>query len=132
MVSAVFHSPLDATPAGVAQNAMNNVATNALPAGARAQKTLNPAPTPKATTAPGATAPAAPAARDWAALSRSFWLAVLPPLCGLGLLIGALLPAAAADCAKPLYLTFDTGHMGVAPLIAEVLQRQQVRGPDRL
>jgi len=88
MVSAVFHSPLDAAPAGVAQNAMNNVATNALPAGARAQKTLNPAPTPKATTAPGATAPAAPAARDWAALSRSFWLAVLPPLCGLGLLIG--------------------------------------------
>jgi peptidoglycan/xylan/chitin deacetylase (PgdA/CDA1 family) len=31
------------------------------------------------------------------------------------------------DCKKPLYLTFDTGHMGVAELIAEVLQRQQVR-----
>src|SRR5450830_888590 len=31
------------------------------------------------------------------------------------------------SCAKPLYLTFDTGHMGVAPLIAEVLKRQQVR-----
>lgn len=30
-------------------------------------------------------------------------------------------------CKHPLYLTFDTGHMGVAPLIAEVLQRQQVR-----
>jgi peptidoglycan/xylan/chitin deacetylase (PgdA/CDA1 family) len=30
-------------------------------------------------------------------------------------------------CAKPLYLTFDTGHMDVAPLIAEVLRRQQVR-----
>ena len=30
-------------------------------------------------------------------------------------------------CAKPLYLTFDTGHMEVAPLIAEVLKRQQVR-----
>ncbi len=30
-------------------------------------------------------------------------------------------------CDKPLYLTFDTGHMGVAPLIAEVLQRQQVK-----
>jgi nitrate/nitrite transport system permease protein len=26
--------------------------------------------------------------RDWSALSRSFWLAVLPPLCGLGLLVG--------------------------------------------
>lgn len=30
-------------------------------------------------------------------------------------------------CTRPLYLTFDTGHMGVAPLIAEVLRRQQVR-----
>jgi peptidoglycan-N-acetylmuramic acid deacetylase len=36
-------------------------------------------------------------------------------------------PLAAFACAKPLYLTFDTGHMGVAPLIAEVLHRQQVR-----
>lgn len=37
--------------------------------------------------------------------------------------------ASAADavgCAKPVYLTFDTGHMGVAPLVAEVLQRQKV------
>ncbi|MDB5944474.1 MAG: peptidase [Ramlibacter sp.] len=41
----------------------------------------------------------------------------------------ALLPqaAGAADCDKPVYLTFDTGHMGVAPLIADVLSRQQVR-----
>ena len=31
------------------------------------------------------------------------------------------------DCKKPLYLTFDTGHMEVAPLVAEVLKRQQVR-----
>lgn len=31
------------------------------------------------------------------------------------------------DCKKPLYLTFDTGHMEVAPLVAKVLQRQQVR-----
>lgn len=34
---------------------------------------------------------------------------------------------AAVSCQKPLYLTFDTGHMGVAPLVAEVLRRQQVR-----
>lgn len=34
---------------------------------------------------------------------------------------------AATECHKPLYLTFDTGHMGVADRIAEVLQRQQVR-----
>ena len=31
------------------------------------------------------------------------------------------------DCEKPLYLTFDTGHMGVAPLIADVLKRQDVK-----
>ena len=37
----------------------------------------------------------------------------------------AEIPAAA--CSKPVYLTFDTGHMEVAPLIADVLQRQQVR-----
>jgi peptidoglycan/xylan/chitin deacetylase (PgdA/CDA1 family) len=30
-------------------------------------------------------------------------------------------------CEKRLYLTFDTGHMGVAPLVAEVLARQQVK-----
>ena len=42
---------------------------------------------------------------------------------------GALLASlvAQAACERPLYLTFDTGHMGVAPLIAEVLARQQVR-----
>jgi len=33
----------------------------------------------------------------------------------------------AAGCDKPVYLTLDTGHMGVAPLVAEVLQRQQVK-----
>ena len=31
------------------------------------------------------------------------------------------------SCKKPVYLTFDTGHMGVADLVAEVLTRQQVR-----
>jgi peptidoglycan/xylan/chitin deacetylase (PgdA/CDA1 family) len=45
------------------------------------------------------------------------------------LLCAAALPAAPAEtpCAKPVYLTFDTGHMEVAPLVAEVLQRQQVK-----
>jgi peptidoglycan-N-acetylmuramic acid deacetylase len=33
----------------------------------------------------------------------------------------------APACHKPVYLTFDTGHMGVAPLIAEVLQRYHVK-----
>jgi peptidoglycan-N-acetylmuramic acid deacetylase len=30
-------------------------------------------------------------------------------------------------CDKPVYLTFDTGHMGVAPLVAEVLNRHGVK-----
>lgn len=52
--------------------------------------------------------------------------------CGLGALLALLCVAGRAatpeaGCGKPLYLTFDTGHMGVAPLIAEVLARQQVR-----
>lgn len=33
---------------------------------------------------------------------------------------------AVARCDKPVYLTIDTGHMGVAPLVAEVLARQRV------
>ncbi len=31
------------------------------------------------------------------------------------------------SCEKPVYLTFDTGHMAVAPLIADVLKRQDVK-----
>ncbi len=31
------------------------------------------------------------------------------------------------SCEKPVYLTLDTGHMAVAPLMAEVLKRQDVR-----
>lgn len=30
-------------------------------------------------------------------------------------------------CDKPLYLTFDTGHMDIAPFVADVLKRQQVK-----
>lgn len=33
----------------------------------------------------------------------------------------------AQACQKPVYLTFDTGHMGVADLVAEVLRRHDVR-----
>lgn len=41
----------------------------------------------------------------------------------------ALLSSARAqnDCKNSVYLTFDTGHMEVAPLVADVLRRQQVR-----
>lgn len=46
--------------------------------------------------------------------------------------LGALALWAAAAvaqpaCSKPVYLTFDTGHMGVAELVADVLRRQQVQ-----
>jgi peptidoglycan-N-acetylmuramic acid deacetylase len=34
---------------------------------------------------------------------------------------------AATPCGQPVYLTFDTGHMEVAPLIADVLARHQVK-----
>jgi peptidoglycan/xylan/chitin deacetylase (PgdA/CDA1 family) len=45
----------------------------------------------------------------------------------LALLVASLIcgPAQAA-CEKPVYLTLDTGHMGVAPLVADVLKRQHV------
>lgn len=35
--------------------------------------------------------------------------------------------SAAKACENPVYLTFDTGHMDIAPLVAEVLQRQNVK-----
>lgn len=35
--------------------------------------------------------------------------------------------AAAPACDKPVFLSFDTGHMGVAPLIAQTLQRFDAR-----
>ena len=85
MVSAVFHSPLDTAPAptpvsvpasGASGQAIDLIATGAVSTGTEGQKPSNtcaPPPTPK----------------DWAALSRAFWLAALPPLCGLGLLVGA-------------------------------------------
>ena len=38
-----------------------------------------------------------------------------------------LVAAAAVPCDKPLYLSFDTGHMGVAPLVADVLKQRGVR-----
>ena len=46
---------------------------------------------------------------------------VLTPLQAAPALVNPL-PA----CEKPVYLTFDTGHMGVAPLIAKVLREHQV------
>ena len=72
MVSAVFHSPLEAI---------------APPATSHASP-IGKAMSPPKTEAP--MAPAAVSARPSAASRdfRGFWMAVLPPLCGLGLLIG--------------------------------------------
>jgi len=65
-------------------------------------------------------------------------MGVLAGLLAAGCLAAAARPAAAAGgspgalagaapCARAVYLTFDTGHMGVAPLVAEVLKREGVR-----
>jgi len=57
------------------------------------------------------------------------------PLASVLLLTGACLSGAqtlasatlaTSACNKPVYLTFDTGHMGVAPLIGKVLKQHQV------
>jgi peptidoglycan/xylan/chitin deacetylase (PgdA/CDA1 family) len=67
-----------------------------------------------------------PERRPWAACAIRGGAAAL-----LALLALAAVPAwgqpPAAPCARPLYLTFDTGHMAVAPLVAEVLNRQGVK-----
>jgi peptidoglycan/xylan/chitin deacetylase (PgdA/CDA1 family) len=57
------------------------------------------------------------------------WITRLAEALGIGALALVALAATAAEppCSKPVYLTFDTGHMGVAPLIAQVLARQHVR-----
>jgi peptidoglycan-N-acetylmuramic acid deacetylase len=44
-----------------------------------------------------------------------------------GLALGVPWVNAAPVCEQPVYLTFDTGHMGVAPLIADVLKRHNVK-----
>jgi nitrate/nitrite transport system permease protein len=84
MVSAVFHTPLEPTSGlatGSTPTAMKNVATSPNDESTRGQNALKTA----AGTTTQASQPAA--GRDWAALSRSFWMAVLPPVCGLGLLV---------------------------------------------
>ncbi len=65
------------------------------------------------------------------------WLALASlPLRGragvgaLALALTAFIASAATAqpaCDKPVYLTFDTGHMGVAELVADVLKRNEVK-----
>ncbi|MFN3376210.1 MAG: nitrate ABC transporter permease [Burkholderiaceae bacterium] len=78
MVSAVFHTPLDAPAAPAAATSASACAASAMtpPATNTPERHRPP---PAATTATGI---------DWAQRSRALWLAVLPPLCGLGLLLG--------------------------------------------
>jgi len=60
--------------------------------------------------------------------SKPVYLAAIAALWAALLSGGAIAQAPAAPaCTQPVYLTFDTGHMGVAPLIAQVLQRQQIK-----
>lgn len=42
-------------------------------------------------------------------------------------MLAAAIALAATACAQPVYLTLDTGHMGVAEQVAEVLTRHQVK-----
>lgn len=75
MVSAVFHAPPEPATAATAAHS--------------APAPSSPAPTMKTASPPAPAAPAAavPAPRDSAAALRRFWLAVLPPACGIGLLL---------------------------------------------
>ena len=77
---------------------------------------------------------AAVGAQLWvSSFMRSMVQAALPPMklmaLSVALYCGGTLAQTqtAPTCQQPVYLTFDTGHMGVAPLIAQVLQRQQVK-----
>jgi peptidoglycan-N-acetylmuramic acid deacetylase len=47
-------------------------------------------------------------------------------LSALAITATPVLAATEANCAKPVYLTFDTGHMGIASFVAGVLTRQRV------
>ncbi|MBI3101112.1 MAG: nitrate ABC transporter permease [Burkholderiales bacterium] len=75
MVSAVFYVPLEPTPAK-AFDATKSIATSALSTGDTAKNTSSPSAAPTL------------ARRDAGALSRAFWQNVLPPVLGLGLLVG--------------------------------------------
>lgn len=81
MVSAVFHTPFDEAPVasslltpGAGKSAINSIA-----AGEDAVRAI-----PQNSSAPASQAGAAKVPFDW----RGVWMAVLPPLLGLGLLIG--------------------------------------------
>ena len=58
---------------------------------------------------------------------RQFMLAsAAAGLPGLSVAADSSKKIAASACNKPVYLTFDTGHMGIANLVAQVLQKHKV------
>lgn len=61
---------------------------------------------------------------SWAVSSSAAWAA---PSLARPAPATSVAPAAPGMCAHPVYLTIDTGHMGVAPLVADVLARQGVK-----
>ncbi len=85
MVSSVFHTPLDAAP-HADKPATNSIAPSALSMSATAQNASKTA----ATTSTKASG------RDLATWSRNFWMAVLPPACGVALLLVAWAMVSAA------------------------------------
>jgi len=71
-------------------------------------------------------------ASSWRKAARSLGVATLAWAFAVAQVRAEGLPASApaitsARCSKPVYLTIDTGHMGVAPLIVDVLQRHGVK-----
>jgi peptidoglycan/xylan/chitin deacetylase (PgdA/CDA1 family) len=48
-------------------------------------------------------------------------------LAAIAVCLGSSAAGAEKACENPLYLTFDTGHMDIAPLVADVLKRQNVK-----
>ena len=64
-----------------------------------------------------------------AAAGVGAWAAPWPLLAGAPTGLPAARAAkniAASACSKPVYLTFDTGHMGIAHLVAQVLRKHKV------
>ena len=59
----------------------------------------------------------------------SLWISRVREALGvaMGFALAASGAASAQTCEKPVYLTLDTGHMAVAPMMAEVLKRHDVQ-----
>lgn len=66
-------------------------------------------------------------ATDLAMASSGRLLACLSALLLSGSALKAEAGGGSTPCRKPVYLTIDTGHMGVAPLIVDTLQRHGVK-----